>query len=283
MASRCKTFLPRKPWDEGSACATLPLLHHAETCLASPAKAFGREVDMQVPADGEIPPPPLGADANAPELASARPQQVGGFRFYFDDERWEWSPEVEIMHGYLPGTASPTTQLVLSHKHPEDYQQVAATLDEVRRSHQAFSTRHRIIDTAGRIHHVIVVADKLTDSTGEVIGTHGFYVDVSPVEHQHQKQLSAAIAEIAENRATIEQAKGMLMVVYGIDAEAAFDLLRWRSQEGNVKLRLLAGQVVSDFRVLAQSEKAPTRSAFDNLLLTADQRINAQFLDEASD
>ena len=80
----------------------------------------------------------------------AREQHVGWFRFYFDDERWEWSPEVEAMHGYAPGTVTPTTELVLSHKHPDDYRHVAATLDAVRRHHQAFSTRHRIIDTAGR-------------------------------------------------------------------------------------------------------------------------------------
>ncbi|WP_234817707.1 PAS and ANTAR domain-containing protein [Mycolicibacterium sphagni] len=202
-----------------------------------------------------------------------RPAQVGWFRFYFDDERWEWSDEVQAMHGYKPGTVSPTTELVLSHKHPDDYQQVATTLDEVRRHHQAFSTRHRIIDTAGRIHHVIVVADKLSDESGAVVGTHGFYVDVSPAEHHQQEQLSAAIAEIAENRAIIEQAKGMLMVVYGIASDAAFDLLRWRSQEGNVKLRVLADQVVADFIGLAQTDTAPQRSAFDNLLLTADQRI----------
>jgi hypothetical protein len=236
---------------------------------------------MQVPADGEAHSAPDVAGA-AIESGTGRPQQVGWFRFYFDDERWEWSPEVEIMHGYLPGTASPTTQLVLSHKHPEDYEHVAATLDEVRRSHQAFSSRHRMIDTAGRIHHVIVVADKLVSGSGEIVGTHGFYVDVTPVEQQHQRQLSAAIAEIAENRATIEQAKGMLMVVYGIDAEAAFDLLRWRSQEDNIKLRLLARQVVIDFRSLTQSEASPPRSAFDNLLLTANNRIRTEFVDDTS-
>jgi fructose-specific component phosphotransferase system IIB-like protein len=213
------------------------------------------------------------AGKNGDGTTGVRPQQAGWFRFFFDDERWEWSDEVQIMHGYEPGTVSPTTELVLSHKHPDDYQQVATTLDDVRSHHQAFSTRHRIIDTAGRIHHVIVVADRLEDETGAVIGTSGFYVDITPAEHQQQKQLSEAIAEIAENRATIEQAKGMLMVVYGIDSEAAFDLLRWRSQEANIKLRLLAERVVADFVALAQAEHAPTRSAFDNLLLTADQRI----------
>lgn len=207
------------------------------------------------------------------DVGEVRPQQVGWFRFYFADERWEWSDEVQAMHGYEPGSVSPTTELVLSHKHPDDYQQVATTLDDVRQHHQAFSTRHRIIDTAGRIHHVIVVADKLQDEAGAVIGTSGFYVDITPNEDRQQKQLSAAIAEIAENRATIEQAKGMLMVVYGIESEAAFDLLRWRSQEANVKLRLLAERVVADFVGLSQADASPPRSAYDNLLLTADQRI----------
>lgn len=201
------------------------------------------------------------------------PAHVGWFRFYFAGERWEWSPEVALMHGYQPGQVSPTTELVLSHKHPDDRGFVAAALDETRLHHKSFSTRHRIIDTDGATHHVIVVADQLTDERGVVIGTHGFYVDVTPAEHHEQRRVSAAIAEIAENRATIEQAKGMLMAIYGITAEAAFDLLRWRSQEGNVKLRVLAEQVVSDFTLLAQTEKEPTRSAYDTLLLTADQRI----------
>lgn len=225
---------------------------------------------MQVPGDDPV---TGGADVGRGEPGG--PQRVGWFRFYFDDDRWEWSPEVQRLHGYEPGTVSPTTELVLSHKHPDDYQAVATTLDEVRRHHQAFSTRHRIIDTAGRIHHVIVVADKLLDDDGEVIGTHGFYVDVSPTEDHQQRRLTQAIAEIAENRAAIEQAKGMLMVVYGIEADAAFDLLRWRSQEANVKLRLLAEQVVADFVRLTQGEKNPPRSAYDNLLLTADRRIGS--------
>ena len=112
-------------------------------------------------------------------LAGGKPHPTGWFRLYFEDERWEWSPEVERLHGYEPGTAKPTTSMVLSHKHPEDYEQVAATLDDIRQTHQPFSTRHRIIDVQGRIHEVIVVAEHLRDDGGEVIGTDGFYVDVT--------------------------------------------------------------------------------------------------------
>ncbi|MBU9763972.1 ANTAR domain-containing protein [Mycobacterium sp. TNTM28] len=210
-------------------------------------------------------------------LAGGEPQRVGWFRFYFADERWEWSPQVERMHGYEPGTAHPTTELVLSHKHPEDYGQVAATLDEIRRTSGAFSTRHRIIDTAGAVHHVVVVGDQLFDDTGTVIGTHGFYVDVSPsIAHAHEQTVTEVVAGIAEARSGIEQAKGMLMLIYRINAEAAFELLKWRSQETNTKLRMLAEQLAKDFLELDYTEALPERVIFDRLLLTTHLRVEPE-------
>ena len=128
--------------------------------------------DVSIRSSGNMPHP-------SPALAGGKPYPTGWFRLYFEDERWEWSPEVERLHGYETGTAKPTTSMVLSHKHPEDYEQVAATLDDIRRTHQPFSTRHRIIDVQERIHDVIVVADLLRDDGGQVIGTNGFYVDVT--------------------------------------------------------------------------------------------------------
>ena len=177
------------------------------------------------------------------------------------------------MHGYLPGTVTPTTDVVLSHKHPDDYRQIADTLDDIRRTRQAFSSRHRILDVEGHVHHVVVVGDQLRDDNGRVIGTHGFYIDVTPSEQARQDQVSAALAEIAENRAIIEQVKGMLMVIYEIDAAAAFHLLKWRSQETNVKLRLLAEQIAVDFLSLSHGGTMPLRSSYDNLVLTAHRRV----------
>jgi PAS domain S-box-containing protein len=204
-------------------------------------------------------------------LAGGIPQRVGWFRFYFADQRWEWSDQVQRMHGYEPGTVTPTTDLVLGHKHPEDRGQVAATIDQILNTRQAFSTRHRIIDTAGNVRHIVVVGDELFDDAGEVIGTHGFYVDVSPAQERAQEDLvTARLAEISENRASIEQAKGMLMLVYRINDHAAFNLLKWLSQEANVKLRLLAEQIAEDFL----GAGLPVNSQeFDHLLLTAHQRI----------
>lgn len=144
----------------------------------------------------------------------------------------------------------------------------------MRRTSGAFSTRHRIIDTAGDVHQVVVVGDQLFDDTGAVIGTHGFYVDVSPsIAQARQQAVTEVVAEIAEARGAIEQAKGMLMLIYRLDEDAAFELLKWRSQETNTKLRLLAEQLARDFLALDYSETLPSRVVFDRLLLTAHQRV----------
>jgi hypothetical protein len=212
------------------------------------------------------------AGAAEQALAGAR-LRVGWFRFYFEDQRWEWSEQVQRMHGYEPGTVIPTTELVLSHKHPDDRGQVAATIDDVLHTHRAFSTRHRILDTRDTVHHVVVVGDQLTDHQDVVIGTHGYYVDITPArDNLDQDLVTAKVAEITEHRAVIEQAKGMLMLVYDLDAAAAFDLLRWRSQESNIKLHRLAQQLVEDFRAVPD-KGVGSRSAFDHVLLTCDVRV----------
>lgn len=67
----------------------------------------------------------------------------------------------------------------------------------------------------------------------------------------------------------------MLMLIYRISDESAFELLKWRSQESNVKLRVLADQVLFDFDQLIYEEVLPPRATFDHLLLTAHLRVGA--------
>lgn len=98
-------------------------------------------------------------------------------------------------------------------------------------------------------------------------------VPVVASQRRDEHDVSAEVAKFAKNRAVIEQAKGMLMNVYGISADGAFELLKWRSQETNVKLRLVAEQITRDFVALTRDHQTPTRTEYDNLLLTAHQRI----------
>src|SRR6476619_4186445 len=64
----------------------------------------------------------------------------------------------------------------------------------------------------------------------------GHDIDGAALERDPQYDVTAAITASVEHRADIEQAKGMLMLVHGLrDPEAAFELLKWRSQETNTK------------------------------------------------
>jgi GAF domain-containing protein len=58
------------------------------------------------------------------------------------------------------------------------------------------------------------------------------------------RTLSEQLQEALASRAVIEQAKGILMAQERIGADAAFDLLRQRSQHSNRKLRDLAHEIV---------------------------------------
>ena len=194
-------------------------------------------------------------------VVSGTPQRVGRFRYFRHDKRWEWSETVARMHGYEPGAVEPSTELLLQHKHPEDRAQVAEVLERVVQG-EPFSSRHRIIDTAGQVHWVIVVGDRTLNDDGAPVGTAGFYVDVTDAM---QADISAGVSEAAQSRAVIEQAKGVLMVAYGISAERAFDILVWRSQETNIKVRDLAARFLAAF-----TGKLPVAviSDLDHTLLT---------------
>jgi PAS domain S-box-containing protein len=196
---------------------------------------------------------------------------AGSFRYHAREDRWEWSDEVAAMHGYEPGTVNPTTELVLSHKHPDDKPTVTQLIEQVRRLGIPFSSRHRIIDTAGNVHVVVVVGDRWSDGAEEFIGTTGFYIDVTEeFDADVRRSLDEVVATIAARRATINQAMGMLMLVHAVSAEEAFAMLARRSQQTNVKLRDLASQFVKE------AASASDAARVDDILATVHEHLDSQ-------
>jgi PAS domain S-box-containing protein len=109
-------------------------------------------------------------------LLGGEPQRVGRFEYRYDSAGWTWSDTVARMHGYEPGEFEPTTELILSHTHPDDLARVKSLLQ---RSVAPFSSRHRIRTTTGEIRKVVVVGDPVTDADGRIIATRGFYIDIT--------------------------------------------------------------------------------------------------------
>jgi enoyl-CoA hydratase/carnithine racemase len=110
------------------------------------------------------------------------------------------------------------------------------------------------------------------DDNGEVIGTHGFYIDVTPTStRKSEEAITAKVAAIAERRGVIDQAKGMLMLIYGVDEDAAFNVLKSLSRGRNMKLWPLARQIAEDFAELGK-EAITSHARFDQRLLSAHLR-----------
>ncbi|MET0699589.1 MAG: ANTAR domain-containing protein [Mycobacterium sp.] len=90
----------------------------------------------------------------------------------------------------------------------------------------------------------------------------------SPAELQlaYDQKLRDAVASFDRNRSGIEQAKGMLMFIYGISSGDAFQLLSSQSQATNVKVRSIAERLVVEFVALPPEQRVPDRQACNEVL-----------------
>jgi fructose-specific component phosphotransferase system IIB-like protein len=107
---------------------------------------------------------------------------------------------------------------------------------------QRVSSRHRIVDCAGDVHWIVLVGNSLENKAGDIVGASGYIIDVTDAV---QAGVTVAMNELTKSRAVVEQAKGVLMAAYGINADEAFARLVRRSQHTNVKLREIASQFLA--------------------------------------
>jgi PAS domain S-box-containing protein len=200
-------------------------------------------------------------------LAGGDRPPVGRYRLELATGQWAWSDEVYVMHGFEPGQIVPTTPLMLSHKHPDDRARVDGLLRRAAETGQPFSSVHRIRDAQGKTRTLAVTGQGRRDpATGRVTELFGYFIDVTESHREAAaRDATASIQASAERRAVIEQAKGVLMVVYGIDEEAAFDLLRQASNLANIAVRDIAYSLVHLFSGPGVTV-FPTREAIDGFL-----------------
>ncbi|QNK79936.1 PAS and ANTAR domain-containing protein [Nakamurella sp. PAMC28650] len=182
-------------------------------------------------------------------LAGGVEEPAGDYTYDVPADRWWWSDEVYLMHGFTPGQVVPTTALLLSHKHPDDRDRAAAVLAAAIAGSGQYCCRHRIIDARRRVHTVVSLGHAVVDQeTGKVIRIVGNFVDLTRSEYMNVAgAVQQALDGAAESRAVIEQAKGALMITHGFSADEAFVLLRHTSQQKNIKIRELATMLVDSF------------------------------------
>jgi len=171
-------------------------------------------------------------------------RQTGRFAYHVRDDSWEWDDDVFAIHGYRPGEVEPTTELFLLHKHDGDRDRVEQTFKQAVAVGEPFNLYYRI-RAKGSERRVVVVGEGIRDTTGMVEQLVGYYLDLTPeFAAETAAAADAAVAASAAARDTIEQAKGILMLGYGLDADAAFAMLRWWSRNRNVKVRDIAERLI---------------------------------------
>ncbi|GAA1528637.1 ANTAR domain-containing protein [Nocardioides humi] len=186
-----------------------------------------------------------GEPASLAGVGGAR--QTGRFVYDVAGDAWEWDDDVFAIHGYEPGEVEPTTQLIMRHKHELDRELVERTLQVAIDGGSPFNVYYRIL-VGDEVRNVVLVGEGQYDggrTSGKVDRLLGYYLDLTPeLEAETSAAADAAVAASAASRDTIEQAKGILMLGYGLDADAAFAMLKWWSRNRNVKVREVAERLI---------------------------------------
>jgi hypothetical protein len=192
-------------------------------------------------------------------LAGGTTEPVARFAYDVLQDAWWWSPELYDLHG-LSSEVTPSTDLLLSHKHVEDRPATENTLRGVLATGEPFCCRHRVVDAQGRVHTVLSLGEGICDESGAVVAVRGYFIDLTEsLRRQIADATAEAVTRSAETRAVIEQAKGVLVAAFTIHPDVAFDLLTWYSQHTNTKVRVLAQSLVDHFADASADGLSPAR------------------------
>jgi ANTAR domain/PAS fold len=171
---------------------------------------------------------------------------VGWFRYDIAEDSWRWSEGMYRVHGLEPGSVVPTTALMLAHQHPDDRDQAEMLFRQVVQDGEHFIQRHQIFDLTGALHAVVTVGGGDFDGAGTLVAVHGYMIDLTEsIRHEAAAMATEFVERALTQRVDIDQAKGALMVAYGLSDSEAFAVLRWHSQHANIKIRDLAAELMS--------------------------------------
>jgi hypothetical protein len=181
---------------------------------------------------------------------------AGRYRYDRRNGAWWWSPEMFTLHGLRPGTAEPCTEVLLHHQHPDDRERTLAALTGACTAGRPFSLESRLVRADGEQRTVVLLGEPEVDQAGGVSAVEGLCIDVTPSvagspESDRVRALEAEVEQLKAamaSRATIEQAKGILMLLTSCGEQVAFDLLAHISSHTHRKVRDVAHSITESAR-----------------------------------
>jgi len=196
---------------------------------------------------------PVDLTALAHALAAGTQLLVGQYRVELATGHWWWSDEIYVMHGRTPGEVDPSVEFMRSRKHPDDRNRLSRAATVALRTGQPFACGHRIVDQHGRTHTVVVTGQgrRGQDST-KVTEIAGYVMDVTPVLREAlEREAEHAVSRAFVTAAAVEQAKGAIMALRGVDDVTARAILGDAAAEASTPISTAGAQVMES---LAKSE-----------------------------
>lgn len=188
---------------------------------------------------------------------------TGAYRYDASDDRWTLADTTRDILGLGQDAPVDVSTLLGLLVHDEREQAARCVFDAIE-GRVPFSTFQHVARPDG-LREVLVVGETTYDAD-RLAAVHGHVVDIGALGSDvANDRIDRAVAEVVANRATIEQAKGVLSLTYGIDGDGAIALLRWWSNHRNVKVTVLADRLVSAVGTGALS-RPQLRAAVDALL-----------------
>jgi hypothetical protein len=217
--------------------------------MSSPALSRDRSPAFSLQDDRTVERPPAPREGR-PAMPVTR-RLAGRYRYDLRSSAWWWSPEMFVLHGLPAETAEASTELLLQYLHPEDRAGALAALTGACTEGRPFTVRTRIVRADGQHRAVVLVGEPEMEPDGAVSAVEGVVVDLTDCLSSGDvpDRTAALEAEVAQmraamaSRATIEQAKGILMLLTNCGDHVAFDLLAHISSHTHRKVRDVAESI----------------------------------------
>lgn len=178
-------------------------------------------------------------------LAAGHPRRIGRWIYDVASDAWQWSDTFFAVLGFEPRQVVPSATVLAAHLRPDDADRGFDAVESAFRTGEPFSFYSRMVDAHGTHRTALLAGHGEPADTGTVTQVHGYLVDLTEAARDASRsEVEEALAGALDHRAVIEQAKGVLMLAHGVDADEAFSLLRAYSQDNNIKVRDVADRLV---------------------------------------
>ena len=168
----------------------------------------------------------------------------GSFVLHAQNDRFVGSDELAMVLGFTPGDVVLTAMMLNTHVHADDRVRWQAGLQRCLDTGQPHVVDHRLL-TVDRGQRAATTTLTAQCRDGAVESVTGVVTDLSErVKAASDVEIGEAVRASAATRSGIDQAKGIVMAAFDLDAEQAFALLRWHSSHTNRKLRDLSEALI---------------------------------------